>query len=1179
MEDEHNYNEDYFSSFSDPLLSKKLLRFSEYPNHKTISELMMDAEIGKLIYNYEVQTVYHNGVRHQVSQKAIYYQGKRRSATELKEFRASQQFPIFLRELEQCIAYLNQWINEQGLTIEYSDRSALANDGLKSIPAQEEFNRFLARLKSEDFAEFDTDLFADGKKYLEKLALLIRNNRIDLTFRKNQIISLLSDEGLRRCVGGCLTILDMAVSNLENYGVYRPDRLITRFFLNLLRQSAIRSPKLHGASVISKISKIVRVDRAIGEIHIYNYLLQQAKRVFNLRFLILAEDPHVSFVTGPYHADPNIREKINWVLENDYINPIKQKFRTTDLVYFISNQLREKLEASSNNPLDKLATLKLWLAEVGDDPHFNQEDFFNDEYKFKLESPLERTVIERLFNSGWLELDLSRESRLLNSKHSFFKRNHAQLSISSRRPFPFDAFKSSYRVYYNNLELSWIQVDGKKYKILDYIQQKGGFEQLKEFFQTSPEILVNSLIQTPHDMSLFFQALAAEDLRLGLMWVERNLSNGFVARTDQSVVWMYRFTDDAYRYVKILESVDFSTRKRLFLHLIERHQPFIKKLQTILNEIVKIPNTTQTEQHKIIKRRYEIFYEIFNNLLRLDIKDFSGLEFPTFHCKSCFFSINSPIFTYLIKINFSGCNLDNAVFNTYIRGCQFNEASLDGTKFKKSIVTSSFKQTDLTTVQFLGGSFSDLQLDGAKFSTASFLALVKGTRTPVALFNGADLRLVDFQNRQIQHELGNRVINFNNALLQNTDLTGLFSKEFNIVLMEKANLDGANLSKCILSNIHTMYTSMRNVITHHTVLSLNQLFKLYQQGNRDFSTDFIIDSDPKTNLFKSETLAGAHLSLQIFLTLLNNGYTNFDPEQLNSIPSNRRRVYLKNYPTLLASKTLKDRTERARLERLELGQRKYQELQQIISETLNHRQISKLHVLNQADLLHSYLFSQKNLEIQGQCVQLTAAFSEAIIRNRQAVYKNNMFVVSQWDKRLIQHKPLSLREQTERRDFLNTLQKFEHSEEGPVRLPSWSYHKGISLENIDALIGLIDFSKQEFAWHINLIESNKKTGHVLGVYNIEGKYAYFDSNVGYIDNINDREIFIRFLKQSINKSYLIHDDIKIYIDQYLPNLSFKQNPIKTDLDKALYSVLLTERQRLSLQDDDLSYLVINGQLI
>lgn len=225
MEKEYN-DEGYLVSFPDPLLSKKLLRFSDYPNAKTISEQIIDIEISKVIYNYKMQ----EGIPYHKIKQPVYYQGKRRSAKELNEFRKSRQFPIFLRELEQCIAYLNHWISTQGLTIEISGRLAQANGGLTSIPAEEELNAFLTRLKSENFAEFETDLLGDGKRYLEKLALLVRNDNIDLTFRKNQIISLLSDEGLRRCVGGCLALLDVAVSNLEHYGDYRPDRLITSFF-------------------------------------------------------------------------------------------------------------------------------------------------------------------------------------------------------------------------------------------------------------------------------------------------------------------------------------------------------------------------------------------------------------------------------------------------------------------------------------------------------------------------------------------------------------------------------------------------------------------------------------------------------------------------------------------------------------------------------------------------------------------------------------------------------------------------------------------------------------------------------------------------------------------------------------------------------------------------------------
>ena len=1187
MEENNIYDENYFASFPDPLLSKKLLSFSMYPNEEQFKQQLIESKITKDIYGYEPQVVYYNGVGQIQNIKPTYYQGARHSNIELNQFKASDQFLIFSRELDQCFAYINQWIIEQKLNIEYMERSVLGKEMLRIIPAQEEFNFFLNRLNNGYYEALETDMYGDGKKYLEKLAILIHANDIDLTFRKNQVISLLSDEGLRRCMGGCLTVLDMAVSNLENYGVYRPDRLISRFFLDILKTSTIKAPKLHGSNVVSQISQIIKIDLSISEVHIYNYLLQRAKNVFGLNFLILPEDAHINLITDPYSSDNRIKGKIDKLFQDEFINPIKAKLRTTDLVKFIADQIREKLRPGSN-PLEDINKLELWLSELGKDNSFNKEDFLvinNNNYKLKLDFSLEITITERLFDFGWLELDLHDTSRLFKRSNYFFERNKGIFSIKPNLFLVLQPYKLIYKIYYSNLELSWIKINEKKLRILDFISTKNNLPNLINVMGTSPHPLINSLLQTPYDMDLFFQFLAPDDLSVGLSWVNKELSTSFATPSDKSVVWMYQFTKDTERYSKILESVSSNVQKRLFLHLIENFQPFPMRLQVIIDELVKLPSRSQKELHTIMQLRYGSIYEIINNLLRLDIRNFSGLTFPSFHCKKCLISISSPIYTYLMHINFENCNLDSAIFNTYIKNCKFNKANLQHTKFMKSVISSSFENTDLTTTIFMGANFMNLNLYGAIFSTQSFLTLMQRTHTtknqaPIADFRGADLRQVNFQTHAIQHELSKRIIDFSNALLQDTNLSGLFRRETNIVFLGHANLDGTQLRKCKLADIHTMFTSMRGVVTDETVLSIDQLFQLYHQGHRDFSTDYIADTDSKINFFNRETLSGALISPQIFLALVNNGFKNFDQAQLSSATRTMRNQH-HLYPKLLTSRSLQDRKQRVRLERLEQGQQKFQELQEIISETLNYRQISKLHVINQAELFHSYLFEAKNLEIHGRCIQLTSAFSEALIRNKQAVYKNNLFVISELDKREILHKPLSKQEQNDRKNFLEGMRQFEeNSADGSITLPSWIHDKTITIKDIDALVEYIQYPKQDFAWHISLIESRKQIGHVLGVYRIEGKYAFFDSNVGYIDNISNKETFVSFLKRIIKRSYLIHRDMKIYVDQYTPDIELKKNPKINDsgLDNRLFTVFLTEQQRLAKLDES-GYLIINNQLI
>lgn len=1176
--DEEFYTQSYFASFPDPLLSKKFLRFADYPTTSVITEEALNSEIRKSIYEYVPILIYNEGKNYYEDPQPIYYQGKPHSAIELEKFKTSNSFVIFLRELDQCVTYINDWIREHEITIEFDERYARANGLMQSISATEEFDYLLSRLKNSDFSEFESYMFGDGKKYLEKLGILIRKEDISLSFRKNQIISLVNDEGLRRCVGGCITVLDLAVSNLQNYGVYTPHQLINRFMTGIVQQAAFYKPE-DDTNVILKFSKILNSADAVNDVHIFNYLLERVKKDLKINFLHNVNDPLIGIVTGPYRADREIKYAIDFVFKRYFVNNIKKKLRTSDLVFFISNEIREKIEIYfSTNPLEKLTIVEKWLSELGEDLNFKREDFFSESegYKFNLDFSLERSIVDRLFQSGWLELDMSLSSRLLFRDHPFFKQNRIYFSFHSDLPFPFEPRKPSYSICYGNLELSWIEIDGKKQKILNYIKQEGAFTGLQRYFQTPPYILANSLIQTTHEMNLFFEALAVKDIKQGLLFLDNNLSEHLaLAVYDHNIAWMCRFSNEIERFSKIIKSIKLEAQKKLFIYLVELKQPFALKLQVILNEILSIPPVPRKEADSYIFKLHPIIDEIFSNLFKLKIKNFSGVTFSNFYCKECSLNFDSHIYAYLLHFDFKGCNLDNAIFDTYVSHCKFDSASMDGTVFKRGLIESSFKQTDLRTVRFFGTHSFTLELDGSKFSTTSFLDLLMTARSPVAFFKGADLREVNFQQPVIKDRLvaRNLIVNFNNALLQGTDLTGYFDKGFNIVLLDNANLDGATLKKCRLASIHTLHTSMRNIVTGETILGLNQLFQLYQQGHRDFSSDYITAFDPRKNSFKTETLEGAKLSLSILMALHSNGFTNFDRKQMELLPigsgENRR---------IMTSRSLLGRGQKVYLEHLEQGQKKFQELFLILSKTFNNYQKFKLNVLNQADLMHSNLFGQNKLEIKGQCFKLTSAFSEAIIHSKQAIYKKNLFVISQLDKRFIQHKPLSIQEQNDHKNFFKTLDQFEQKDIQPAYLPSWRYSRGTTLVNIEELITLLDKINYDFAWHISLLDSYSNSGHVLGAYCVKNKYAYFDSNVGYIDDIDDKAVFGEILTQVIKKSYVIHTDMRIYIDQYYPKIEYNLNHRK-DLDKFLFSNLETERKRLSKQDSQLGYLIIDGQII
>lgn len=262
--------------FPDPLLTEKLLAFASYldeNNRQTEIALKLSRDVYKYTYF--------------LGRRAPVYYTSDHSPAALNKFINSKLFDLLKKELDTCIQYLNDWVIEGNVMV--------SNDG-ETIPAVSILNYFLERLKSDFYSDHRTFFYSEGKKNIEVIAVLIRDENISLEFRKKIIITLLSDEGLTLCAGGGLARLSEAAENLKNYGLFTANGLIKRFIVVIAKEAALRGMQFRKNNPSQLICLLTKVSIEDYEIHALNYLLARLRSDLNLQFLVIPSDPNIETI-------------------------------------------------------------------------------------------------------------------------------------------------------------------------------------------------------------------------------------------------------------------------------------------------------------------------------------------------------------------------------------------------------------------------------------------------------------------------------------------------------------------------------------------------------------------------------------------------------------------------------------------------------------------------------------------------------------------------------------------------------------------------------------------------------------------------------------------------------------------------------------------------------------------
>ena len=82
---------------------------------------------------------------------------------------------LWQNEIEQCLYHLKNWADTQAIEI-FDERQQL-------VSLSSQLERFYARLKNDEFSDKTVLFYADGKRALEIITLLIQDESIDLAFR------------------------------------------------------------------------------------------------------------------------------------------------------------------------------------------------------------------------------------------------------------------------------------------------------------------------------------------------------------------------------------------------------------------------------------------------------------------------------------------------------------------------------------------------------------------------------------------------------------------------------------------------------------------------------------------------------------------------------------------------------------------------------------------------------------------------------------------------------------------------------------------------------------------------------------------------------------------------------------------------------------------------------------
>ncbi|MDQ8039588.1 MAG: pentapeptide repeat-containing protein [Rickettsiella sp.] len=610
-----------------------------------------------------------------------------------------------------------------------------------------------------------TLLYADGKKCLEKIAVLLDDPQIDLSIRKTVITNLLADKELEKCINGCYSrIVNAAFHLQENIAGRQQIRYWIRSHLSdIARSVATQRPFAMPYSYQELLCKTSDCSEQYNGLHANNYLLLKAKE-HGFPIDNVVDEGAIEFGKGIPSEDKAI-------IVNHYIIHLEKVLTAKNLVSFLSDKLHENFQSIMSDDLDyseKMDRILNKLNLLGEDPWFTSkkvglDEIISTEGQLKSSDYLKITITERLIKQGW-----------------FHKENMDTLTVAHGL-LPYRKFSSA-------IELTWFWIDEERKTFLQLTKEER-FNKLNYLQKQSHE---NSMAIRPFPFNFFIKTV--EDLIFVVKNSPKKEQESFLAWVSMEyAVSLIKKRDSPKLFLELLNNLKFKSEKELFLK--KNGDDFIRTMVTkgiFKNDFrtqfmgISLQDEPGNYDFNAKQEGLSITKVLIKQLIENGFKNFNG-------CK--FYELNQ--LNYLDGIDFSKLNLKQTSFFQSMAYVRFDEAELAGAKFWRGLSYVSFKKTDLRQVEFrslLGSEYVTLSLEGAKLSTVSFNALI---RTHIYDFTGVNLQAVDFQHADIKDRLQN--LDFSNANLESVNLNKLNLRN---VIFESANLANTNLIGSALYPIH-----------------------------------------------------------------------------------------------------------------------------------------------------------------------------------------------------------------------------------------------------------------------------------------------------------------------------------------------------------------------------------------
>jgi hypothetical protein len=368
-------------------------------------------------------------------QKPIYYQGGR-SLNDLNKFvyqadlSYTNNFRNLQAELRLSIAKIQSWGESNNI------------EGTTSLPV---FSRKLAQ---------PTDgialLYGDGKKLLEKVAVMLDEPLILLEDRKKIMINLLANKELEKCINGCYSNIASAELQLQGHldSKHQVKHWLRSYAKDMASNIASKRPFAMPDSYQVLVCKAADSSVERNMLHAHNYLLMQAKE-HGFPINLIRDQNAIELGNKLTQLSKN-------AILNAYIHELELHISAKNLVNYLSEKLHSSFVVVMSRDIsyvDKTDIILNKLNLLGDDPWFKTnkvaglEEFFSDSGELKTVDSLKITVTQRLLDKGLLR-GSETKSLVLTRQHRF-----------------------TYHEFSSAIDLTWVWIDEERRPLLPLLKE------------------------------------------------------------------------------------------------------------------------------------------------------------------------------------------------------------------------------------------------------------------------------------------------------------------------------------------------------------------------------------------------------------------------------------------------------------------------------------------------------------------------------------------------------------------------------------------------------------------------------------------------------------------------------------------------------------------------------------